>query len=270
MKKEIFYYLNYKAYLNDFIRNKPGKGHGFRTVMAEALNCKVAFVSQVLNKGAQFSLEQGEAINRLFEHTPGESDYFLLIIQYERAGTHFLKERIKTQIDRFIEKRQVLKERVDIKQSLSVEDQATYYSHWYYAIIHMLLTLENFQTREAMIKYTNLPAEKVAEVLDFFVRIGIAKYANGKYSPGNSRLFLGNDSPLISKHHTNWRMQAINSLDRNLKTDLHYSSVVSIAAADAVKIKEALIKGMENARGLVRESEKVDQLFCIGIDFFKV
>lgn len=269
MIKEVFDYLSYKAYLKDFIAEKPGKGHGFKTIIAQALQCKGAFVSQVLNKDANFSLEQGEALNRLLQHPPESADFFLLLVQYERAGTLHLRERLRRQIDKYIQKRQILKERVDIKETLPIEAQATYYSHWAYGVIHMLLTVEAFKTRDAIVGYTRLPIEKVSDVLDFFVRTGLAIYKNGKYELGTSRLFLGNDSPLIAKHHTNWRLQAIQSLDRDLKNDLHYSSVVSIASSEVAKVKEALIKGMQSAREIVKNSPPEEEIFCICVDFFK-
>ena len=270
MKKNIFEYDSYKKYLTDFIKSRPSKGHGFRTEIANAMNCRAAFVSQVLNSEAHFSLEQAEAVNSLLGHTMEESDYFLLIVQFERAGSHGLKIRLKKQIDRSIEKRQVLKERVDIKQTLTIQDQATYYSHWYYATIHMLVTIEKFQTKESIADYTRLPLEKVSTVLEFFIHTGLVKFENGKYKPGLSRLFLGADSPLIAKHHTNWRLQALQSLDRDLNSDLHFSGIVSLASQDISKTKEELIRGLESARTIVRESPREEEIYCIGIDFFKV
>ena len=269
MKNTLFDYLDYKQYLSDFIREKPGKGHGFRTVIAEAVGCRVAFISQVLNQEAHFSLEQAENVNVLLGHTPEESDYFLLIVSFERAGSQRLRERLKRQIERAREKRQILKERVDIKQTLSIQDQAVYYSHWYYAVIHMLLTISQFQTRETIASYVGLPLERVADVLEFFVKRGLAKIEGGRYKPGESRLFLGHDSPNINKHHTNWRLQAMQSLDRNLKSDLHFSGIVSLAVADVVKVKEELIKGVESARAVVRNSPNEEEVHCICVDFFK-
>ena len=132
----------------------------------------------------------------------------------------------------------------------------------------MLLTIDAYKTRDAIVKYTHLPLEKVAGVLDYFVRSGLAVYKNGKYELGTSRLFVGNDSPLIAKHHTNWRMQAIHSFDKDLKNDLHYSSVVSIASSEVTKVKEALIQGMQNAREVVKNTPPEEEIFCICIDFF--
>src|SRR5258708_7490388 len=99
--REIFDYIDYKQYLADTIRKLPLKGHGFRSRMARAAGCRVAFISQVLNGRLHLSLEQAEAINVLLEHPSDEGDFFLLLIQYGRAGSRALQERLKSQIDRF-------------------------------------------------------------------------------------------------------------------------------------------------------------------------
>lgn len=270
MKKEISEYHDYRAYLIDFIRNQPGKGHGFKSKIAEALGCRLAYLSQVLNTSANFSPEQAESLNKFFGHTSDESEYFHLLVSYERAGTFDLQQRLKNQIEKFREKRLVLKDRVDIKKTLDIVDQATYYSAWYYAAIHILCTIKGFQNRENISQYLNLPVERVTEVLEFLIGVGLIHKEGGSYKAGVSRIFLGNDSPMISKHHTNWRMRAIDSLDKNLKSDLHFSTVVSIAREDAKRIKEQLVKDIEEARAVIRESKNEDELHCLCIDFFKI
>ena len=56
-EKTLFDYNNYKKYINERIDSSPSKGRGLKQKMAEFLNCQTAFVSQVLNKDPNFSLE---------------------------------------------------------------------------------------------------------------------------------------------------------------------------------------------------------------------
>lgn len=270
MKKDIFDYLDYKRYLLDLIKSKPGNGRGFQSRLAEATQCRSAYISQVLNKDAHFSPEQGEAMNGFLGHSAEEADFFLLLIQFGRAGTQNLRSRIKKQIDQVIQKRLVLKDRVDIKQSLSVVDQTTYYSAWYFAAVHIAITIPELQSKESLIKHFHFSMERMNEILEFLESVGLVKHEKGKYTPGLSRLFLGNDSPMISKHHTNWRMQAIAALDRNLKEDVHFSTVVSLAHEDILKMKEYLVKSIEGARAIVRESPKEETLYCFSLDYFRI
>jgi uncharacterized protein (TIGR02147 family) len=270
MRKDIFDYDDYKKYLHGLFQSQPSQGHGFRSRLAEAAGCRVSYVSQVLNQDANFSLEQAENLNSLLEHNSEESDFFLLLVQYGRAGSHALRARLKEQILRFRQKRLVLKDRVDIKASLSVVDQMTYYSAWYYAAIHMLVMVPEYRTREAISRYLKLTLEKVSETLKFLTSVGLVKNEGGKYSPGVSRIFLGNDSPMITRHHTNWRMRAIDSLDRDLKNDLHLSTVLSLSHEDAIHLKEFLVKSIQKAREIAASSSKDQEVQCLCVDLFKV
>ncbi|MFL5813841.1 MAG: TIGR02147 family protein [Bdellovibrionia bacterium] len=270
MRKDIFDYDDYKKYLHDLFLSQPSQGHGFRSRLAEAAGCRVSYVSQVLNQDADFSLEQAENLNPLLGHNAEESDFFLLLIQYARAGSHALKTRLKEQILRFRQKRLVLKDRVDIKTTLSPVDQMTYYSAWYYAAIHILVMMPEYRTREAISKYLRMPSEKVSEALKFLTSVGLVKSDGSKYLPGVSRIFLGNDSPMISKHHTNWRMRAIDSLDRDLKNDLHLSTVLSLSREDVIHLKELLAKSIDKGRDIAAKSLKDEEVHCLCVDLFKI
>lgn len=270
MNKTIFEYSDYKTYLGDFLKSKPGNGHGFKTQLAKAANCHLAYISNILNKDAHFSLEQAEEVNKFLGHTRDEGHFFLLLIQLSRAGTPLLRARFKEQINTILEKRLVLKDRVDIKKTLSEIDQTKYYSSWHYAAIHMGVSLLRLQTRETLADHFNLSVERINEILEFLISINLVARQGSQFKVGVGRIFLGNDSSMILKHHTNWRMKAIESLDRNFKSDLHFSTVVTLSSDDVRKIKEHLVKHIEDIRGIVRESPKDEEIYSFCLDFFEI
>lgn len=267
--KTIFDYQNYKQYIIDRIENSPAKGRGVKLKMAEFLNCQTAFVSQVLNNDPNFSLEQGTKLNKFFEHTKEESRFFILQLQFERAGSYDLKEFFKSEMNEVLEKRSDLKNRIHIKNSLKPIDQQVYYSSWLYACVHMMVAVPEFQTPQAISKQLNIPREKIIEVMQFLEETGLISKKGNHFEIGVTKIHLTKDSPQIQRHHTNWRMQAIRAIDINDPTDLHYSTVVSMSKDDAPKIKEILIKAIENCREVIRNS-KEEGVQSICIDFFGV
>jgi hypothetical protein len=80
---------------------------------------------------------------------------------------------------------------------------------------------------------------------------------------------LGNDSKNILKHHTNWRLQAAESLDREELKDLHYSGVVSLSAADATKVKNIFLESIKASQSVIKDS-KEEELCAVIIDFFSL
>lgn len=269
--KSVFEFFDYKAYLKLRLAELPRKGRGERRRLAEALKCNTTYISQVLAGPAHLSPEQTERANRFLNHSKDEGQFFFLLVQHGRAGTPELREFLSQQLGEIQERRNALKNRLKFEKALRSEDQATYYSAWYYTAIHFLISLPQFQTPRALSAHLHLPMTRVLEVLDFLTKKGLASHEGERYVTGQINIHLGTDSPMLSKHHTNWRMQAIADLDRGEldKRHLHYSSIVTISEKDVSIIREALITAIEKVRAVVRESRE-ERLYCYALDFFQV
>ena len=269
MKKTIFDYDNYKNYINERITNSPSKGRGIKLKLSECLSCQTAFISQVLKGVPNFSLEHAVKLNIFFDHTKEEARFFILLLQLERSGSEDLGNFFKNEIKELREKRSDLKNRFDIKNSLKKVDQQVYYSSWLYACIHMMIAVPEFQTPQSISRHLNLPREKIIEILTFLEETGLIEKKGIHYEIGVTKIHLSKDSPQIQRHHTNWRMQAIRSIDINESADLHYSTVVSLSKSDVPTVKEILIKAIEECRSVIRDS-KEEKIQSICIDFFGV
>lgn len=271
MKKDIFDFKDYKGYLRTHIAAQPRAGRGVRIALAAHMGSPVSHISQVLSGDSHFSMEQAESTNEFLGHTSEEANFFLLLVQFARAGTPLLRKRLNSQIQQILEKRLVLKDRLGVKQTISKEDQSTFYSSWIYGAIHVMLTIPKFQNKETISQHLGISLKRTGEILEFLVSIGLAvPKAGGKFDVGTSRIHLGSDSPLISKFHTNWRSKAIQSFDRDDAEDnLHYSSAITISEADFMKIKGQLVKAIEEIKAVIRDSP-AESVHCFSIDLFRV
>lgn len=268
--KSIFEFRDYKAYLKYSESQLPNRGRGFRADLARAARCQTAYVSQVLNGKAQFSLEQSQSIARFLAHNKEEARFFLLLVEYSRAGTPELKTHFLELMDEQIQKQLNLKDRFQIQETLSHEEQARYYSEWAYAAVHMATTVPLLPTADSIAEFLQLPKQKVQRVLNFLLSAGLVKQGTkGKFQAGTVRMHLGNDSSLILKHHSNWRLQAMNSLDRETERDLHFTSVVSLSLEDVLLIKARLIKEIDAYNAIIKPSQE-QTLSCLTLDFFSL
>lgn len=266
----IFEYKDYKTFIEDWIRSKPQRGHGLKSKLASAIQCNTTYVTQILNGKPDFSPEQAEAASRFFGLAPSETRYFLLLVQLGRAGTPPLRAILLEQVEQSIETHNNFKNRLEYKKTLNSEDQATYYSSWYYAAIHVALLIPNLQTRESLGKYFGLSSDVVIEVLGFLVSSGLAIEENGRFRIGSVSIHLSKDSPNIFRHHTNWRVKSIQTLDNRSTRDLRYSSVITINSGDEQKIRSILIEAVEKVRGVVNASSPEDGTYCYSIDFLNL
>ena len=120
-------------------------------------------------------------------------------------------------------------------------------------------------------KYLQIDLKKVQEAIEFLVGSRLLAYRSKAQllSVGRESIHLGVDSPLISKHHANWRLQAMRALERSEPDNLHYSSVISISKEDAQTIRETLVKTIESIKPLVKKS-KEEVLKSFSLDFFEI
>jgi uncharacterized protein (TIGR02147 family) len=265
----IYDYSDYKRYIKAWILSRPGKGRGEKRRIAETLSCNSAYVSQVLEREAQFSLEQAAVLNKYMDHNSLEKNFFLLLVQRERAGNKELREHINFQIKAVLERRLTIQHKMEHKEKLSVESLATYYSTWHYAAAHVLLLIPECRTREAISNRLKISLKKTSEILDFLVENGLARHEGSQFVFGHMQVFVPESSPLTAKNHVNWRLKAMSSLDQQQDEDLHYTSVACVNGDDVPKIRAVLMHALEEIRQIVKQSEKENTLICYDLDLFQ-
>lgn len=269
MKKSIYAYTDYKAFLLDLMESHPNGGRGQRKALADAINCQVAYVTHVFSGANHFSLEQTEAAARHFSLSKEETEFLLLILQQNRAGTVELRQFFDRLIKEHREKHNLLKDRLKIKDTLTREDQAMYYSSWQYAAIHIALTVPKLRTVERLSERFQIPTARVLEILNFLCTKGLATKTLNSYQTTQPFLHLENDSPLIAKHHGNWRIRTVQNLDNNIKENLHYSLAFSVARDDLPKIRERLMRALEDCADIIKPS-KEEEVACLCLDLFQI
>lgn len=266
--KSIHDYADYKAYLRDRLET-TGEARGSRSRLAQALHCQTAFVSQVLNGDAQFSAEHALSISEFLQHSPEERHFFILLVQKERAGSKALEQYYESQLAEIRGRRKLIQERIQVKQGLSSEDQMTYYSSWIHSAVHILSAIPRFQRASAMAEVLQLPPAAVKQSLEFLEGVGLVHREGEAYRIGAARIHLGRGSPMIGRHHANWRMRALHSLDRADPSDLHYSTVVAISRADRERIREEILRFLERIEPIVQASPE-EGCFSLTLDWFGV
>jgi len=137
-----------------------------------------------------------------------ERDYFLLLVDFERAGTKNLKNLI-------LEKLKTLKgqsERMATRyehSSIEGKWQPIFYSSWHYAAIHLILTIPRFQTVSAIASRLTLPPELVSQILMNLVEMALVEKVGERWKAIQLSIHIPNDSPLSLINHTQWRALAM-------------------------------------------------------------
>lgn len=268
MSDDLYGFTDYRLYIKCKIYSGERARRGELSSLAAAIPCQTSYLSRVMASTAELSLEQADSAGKYFGFTQEENSYFLLLIQFSRAGTQSLRAHFKRNITIAQEERLNLQKRVGVKQVLSKEDQATYYSLWYYAAVHVMTGIPAFQTKQAIAQELNLPVNRVAEILEFLISTRLVKEdSNGKFTTGEGKIHLKKNSQMILRHHSNWRMQAIRSMEKNLESGIHYSVLLNCSKKDAEVLRSMIAKFIEEFMKVVHPSVD-EEMNCLVIDFF--
>ncbi len=267
----LFTELDYRKFLNDFIKAKPKAGHGFKLKIAEALGVHPTLVTQILKGQKSFTMEQAFTLSQFLKFNDIERDYFLTLIDFDRAGTIQLKKFIEAKLLKLRQEGEKAKNRVATYSSMSEADQAIFYSHWYYSAIRLSCGIGDTASVKTLAKQFNLSIELVEQILDFLSTRGlVVKNSDDKtYTSGPQNTFLPSDSPLVSRHHMNWRIKALETHPRLKQDELAFSAPVTIAEKDLNEVKKMCLDLIQAVSKKVSASES-ETLACINIDWFRV
>ena len=242
-------------YLKHWISHQPRKGYGLKSKLAQVIGTQTGFVTQVFQGSANFSLEQGILMTEWMGMNEEESHFFLLLLQKDRAGSHTLKTHFQKQLENIRNQREDLSRRLKTKSAPSALDQATYFSSWVYAYLHVLLTCQPHTRLEEAADTLGVEPSEAKPYMDFLEQAGLARLTNKGYSTGEARWHIGSNSPHLLKHHLNWNLRAIQAVEKSLKKGMHYSSVVSLSEEDHLKAKDIFVKAVKEFKEIVKDSE---------------
>jgi len=252
----IFDFNDYRKFVLKLIHEQPKRGRGMRSELARIMKCKTSYVTRILDGNAELSLEQAFELRDFLNLSEDEIQYFLLLVMHGRAGTEALKKNLKKQIVETQHRMLQMKRHTDIPADvLTQEQQFKYFSSWEYSMVHLLLTIPAFQTLEAIYQKIKLPKPRIRAVLDYLEKNGFAKKEqDGRYKIGPQRIFLPADALMISTHHTHWRLHAIQACQNRFEEDFHYSSVISVSKNDYLRIKQTMVKAVEECKKIIKDS----------------
>ena len=260
-----------KSY-KDFLRAELDSerfGRGSRLKLAQHLGVQMSFISQVLGGDHDFSVEHGLKISAFLGLHADEIKWFILMISRDRAGSHLLKQYYVHQLEEIKKTRSAIQAELKSKDKLTEADLEEYYGAWYNIAVHMCIRNPLCQDPDSIAKALKVDRMKVAQTLKILEKIGFAKNNKGKWQPTDARFHFGKPSLALRAHHTNWRHQAIRSLDEGVPEDLHYSLVLSIDSAARDKIRAVVLEAIKNIEPEIQKAKDED-VHALTIDFFGV
>lgn len=264
----VFDFLDYRVFLKAWIDSHGNKSHGLKTRMAQACEVSSTLMSLVLKGEKSLSLEQALSLSEFLTMNELETDYFLGLVELDRAGTPKLRSRVSRKLKALSAQSKQVSSRMKKDLELSEENKAVYYSNWVYVAIRNLTAVEGFQTASAIAQRLHLPQKLVLESLDFLIRNQLCRLTEKGYTYGPALTLVPKESPFVNQHHHNWRQKSLETMSFRREEDLFVTAPVSLSAEDSVKVKALLLTAFESAMKIVKPSPS-EKVFCLNLDWFE-
>ncbi len=262
---------DYKAFLKALIKTYPKGGRGQSRRLAEHLGVAPIVVSQILARDRHFSPDQALRATKHFGMDEKTSEYFVFLVSYARAETKDLKTFYRDKLDRMRKESEDVKNLVrQSKKILSEENKGIYYSDWYFAAVHTLTSIEEYQTVDSLSEYLGLSRTKVGDIVSFLIETGICiDGPGGKVLRGTTSIHVDSKSPFVNCHRRNWRDKAKEKFSSLSEEDLFISSVVAISEKDAELFRKSLLQLVQTFSKEVVPPSPEETTRCLNIDWFK-
>jgi len=230
------------------------KHRGYRTDLAKAAGCQLAYLSSTLKNHTHLTPDQAAGVCSFWQWDELETEYFMNLVHYARAATPLLKKQLKKKLD--LLRKVYDEERNPFRQPqlTDAERSVQYYSAWINSAVHMLLTIPKFQDAESLADHLRLPIKSVELILENLEKIGLARKQGSKWISLESLLHASN--AFTNLHHNNWRALAISRMGSDTDEDFHYTGVTSLSHDDFMTLRSQIQDFLDQAHRKIAQSKE--------------
>ncbi len=267
-RMNVFEFRDYKVFLNHWIKEHPKGGRGQLKKMADYVGVSTTLISQVLKADKHFSMETAAEITEYIGLNNKETEYFLLLIEHQRAGAFKLKKILEKRLEREQSAGAQLKNRLKTDRQLSDDEKMQFYSSWMYSAIRILSAVPEMIDAKTISERLNIPLGLTSEIINFLLEKNLCVIENNKLTYGAYRTHIGKDSPFVVKHHQNWRLKGFQPMELRRDEDLFFTQPMALSKDAAEKIRLMLPGIIEQLHSIGGPSES-EVVRCLNIDWFE-
>ncbi len=265
----IFEYENYRKIIKKWISEQPKQGHGQNLKMAQHLRMDASIFSKILNEERELGIENAYLLAEYMGLIPIEKEYFIHLALLEKSSNYQFKNYIKDKVTRIKKESQNLSERISSDKKSTEEEKSKFYSSWLYSAIWLQTSIGTGRTFLELQKEFQIPSPQLTEIIEFLLQTGLILMIEGKYQMGATTIFVGKDSPMLVRHHMNWRLKVMDKAILQSKEDLIFTSPLTCSEKDFETIKERIAQLIQETIKIAQDS-KAEKLVYFGVDCFKV
>lgn len=265
----LFEAKNYTEWIEYKIQENSGV-RAYRTQLARAARVHPSYFSRALRGVVHLNPDQGLGLSQYWGLSANEQEYFLTLIHLARASSREYHAMLNAQLEKCRSAAQKLSSRFDKVELQSPERFRVYYSSWYFAAIHMALTIRKLRTPETIAAALKMEPSLVSKSLHSLRELGFVIQSEGEWKSVKSDLHLDPTEFYGRVQHVNWRLKATQKIQESENArNLHYTGIHTLSEDDFVRLRLRIINFLQEIRHEIEPSPE-EKLVAFSLDWFEV
>jgi uncharacterized protein (TIGR02147 family) len=243
---------------------------GYKTSLAKIMNVTPSFLSQLMSGDAQLSPDHACLLCDLWVLDQRQSEYFIELVNYERATSPALKTRLAAKLEKLRLGWQPIGDHQIKKDDVAIKNFLKYYVSWKPTAVATACNIPEIRTIAAVAKRLNITELEVGEILDLLDEIGLIKRDGDTWLASGE--ILGRSSEyreLNYLFHQSVRDRAFDDLALNVDPGIHGTLCFGLSRKAYAEIKQMIIAFTQDISNVVIPSPSEEVAF-FAIDFFRI
>jgi uncharacterized protein (TIGR02147 family) len=264
---DLFEYREYRRLIQDWIQTDSFQGN--RSKIAASAGCSPSWITRVLNGEVHLTPDQAYGIAKYFALSETETDYFMLLVDLERAASPTLKKRIQAKLEGLRDKGRAIGASIESDANVSEKDRFRYYSSWIYGAVHVACMIQPFSATE-LSERLGVHIETIrSTLLDLQAMSLVTQAGAGKLKATSRTVHLPTGSTAANMGHIIWRNRVIQKLQEPSEDGLHYSGIHNLSKADLRTIEKTIKDAVLRCRKTIEKSPS-ETLAVLCVDWIEI
>lgn len=226
-------------------------------------------ITHVFRGDHHLSPEYSLAVAEYLGLNPLETDYFIAMVNFARAGDERTRQFYRAKIREAKDKSLALSKRLEFKNKLDESDQAIFYSTWLFPAVRLMTAIPGCGSSSVIAEKLEVSIQQVNHALEFLLSRNLVEKKNGIFHYHNLSTYVARDSLFAQRHNVNWRMKCLERLDQVAHNEMAYTNPILISQSDFEKVTEQIVQFINEFRKIADPSPS-EILCCLNIDWLKL
>ncbi len=251
-----------------FLKHWANLERGNVAILAKVAKCQPSYISRAMSEEVHLTQDHAFALCSYWQFNTMERDFFMALLDHDRAGTLELKNHLKDKILSLKSRHQQLKNQVNREAPPQNQFDTSFHSHWAKLAVHALTDRKSLNTAETIAQKLALDVNFVDTILNELENKQLVlRRSDGSYIYNSVPTHIPRDSPILSLFLQSWRQRAIMNSHILNEDHIYFTNVQTISKNDFQKVRKMLMAVIRDSSAIANNSDPED-LMVLNCDLF--